>query len=622
MSKSGFYIHKLIVTGDNVENVSIEFKKGLNIISGPSDTGKSYIFECINYMLGSSNEPKKIKESEGYSSVLLEIILYNGEIYTLKRSFGQDNVEVYPGLSHTVSQGSLNILDIKHNKDRTDNLSAFLLNKSGYKHPSYVRKNKKGETRTLSFRDLPIYITISEDKIIKVDSPVLSGQFTKSSVEKSIFKLIISGLDDSGDKSGQDENTSSTTKLVGQKELLDKLIEQEEAELVALALTDSTSESILENQMKEIEVKLEQVSQEIEQQTKDRRILWNKIEEDKSKSIAVLELIKRFKLLKEHYDSDLRRLKFVIEGNYYFSQLNFAICPYCSQRIENGNCNVNNCGANHHNNDDLVISAEAEMNKIKLQLLDLESTIEQSEVEYNELVNVINENQRKYNEISERINQILEPQELNLQSLLNSYIRERDSLTKYNLMLSKIADLNDKKTAIEDKLKKKPKTITTSEDNGVVLSSYNEFCTYMSRTLKRWKFSKNPNVIYMDGVFYVDSKSTKDYGKGYRAIIYSAFAISMLEFCRENNKPHPGFIVLDSPLTTYKGKKSEEDVNEDIQSAFFNDVALLHKDMQIIILENKEPSNDIKEKINYVQFTKDSNDGRYGFFYEIEGNEK
>ena len=81
--------------------------------------------------------------------------------------------------------------------------------------------------------------------------------------------------------------------------------------------------------------------------------------------------------------------------------------------------------------------------------------------------------------------------------------------------------------------------------------------------------------------------------------------------------PHPGFVVLDSPLTTYKGKKSQEDVNGDIQDAFFSDLASLVNNMQIIILDNKEPSSEVKEKINFEEFTKDENNGRYGFFPNI-----
>ncbi|MDQ7864054.1 hypothetical protein RCO48_32115 [Peribacillus frigoritolerans] len=71
------------------------------------------------------------------------------------------------------------------------------------------------------------------------------------------------------------------------------------------------------------------------------------------------------------------------------------------------------------------------------------------------------------------------------------------------------------------------------------------------------EFSSNTTVNFEKGIFYIDSKPTKDYGKGYRAIIYSAFVISLMEYCRDKKMPHPGFVVLDSPLTTYKGKKKK-----------------------------------------------------------------
>ena len=96
MGNNGFYIKKICVVGNNVKDATIEFVKGLNIISGPSDTGKSYIFECIDYMLGSSKEPKKIGEAKGYNAVLMEIELYSGGSYTIKRSFSKEEVEVYP----------------------------------------------------------------------------------------------------------------------------------------------------------------------------------------------------------------------------------------------------------------------------------------------------------------------------------------------------------------------------------------------------------------------------------------------------------------------------------------------------------------------------------------------
>lgn len=81
---SGFIINKLRLTGDAVSNAEVIFTTGANIISGPSNTGKTFIFQCINYMLGSSRIPKKIKEVRPYSSIYLEITSHDEITYTLE----------------------------------------------------------------------------------------------------------------------------------------------------------------------------------------------------------------------------------------------------------------------------------------------------------------------------------------------------------------------------------------------------------------------------------------------------------------------------------------------------------------------------------------------------------
>lgn len=613
MNKVGFYIIKLIVSGTKVKDASVAFEKGLNIISGPSDTGKSYIFECINYMLGSSDVPKKINESKGYSCILMEISLYNGNTYTLKRTFGENTVEIFQSPSHSIKFKTPVTLNYKHDKEKTNNLSAFLLSNSGFAHPSYVIKKKTGETRTVSFRDLPIYITIDETKVIKDKSPILSGQFVNATVEKSVFKFMVSGLDDSQKEGTLRENNASKAKLEGQIELLERLIDGEERSLSDFPAVDIILEFDMKNELQEMQEELQGINTEVFEQTSIRRNLWSKIEEDKSKYIAESELLTRFNLLKDQYKSDLKRLSFVREGNYYFSQLNLSLCPYCNQRVEDTHAEV--C-ASIDSDVNLSDSIEAEINKINIHLKDLESTIRETTLELSELLEEIERNNENYESIHNRINQKLEPKETNLNEKIRSFLQQRELVTNYIAIRKKIEDLTKEKNFIEDKLKKQPEKITLNGNEGILLSAYQDFCESMSNVLKRWKFSKETNVIFKDGQFYVDNKLSKDYGKGYRAIIYSAFAVSLMEFCKEKNLPHPGFVVLDSPLTTYQGKKSNQDdeISNDIQTAFFGDLSSIKDDMQIIILENKEPDEEIKDKINYIEFTKDNHSGRYGFF--------
>ena len=45
-----FYIKKLMVSGGGHHTSVIDFKPGLNFILGPSNTGKSLVMDCLDYV--------------------------------------------------------------------------------------------------------------------------------------------------------------------------------------------------------------------------------------------------------------------------------------------------------------------------------------------------------------------------------------------------------------------------------------------------------------------------------------------------------------------------------------------------------------------------------------------
>ena len=57
--------------GPNKEPAEYVFTPGLNILWGSSDTGKTFLVEAIDFMLGSGEELKDIPERVGYDRILL-----------------------------------------------------------------------------------------------------------------------------------------------------------------------------------------------------------------------------------------------------------------------------------------------------------------------------------------------------------------------------------------------------------------------------------------------------------------------------------------------------------------------------------------------------------------------
>ena len=51
-----------------------------------------------------------------------------------------------------------------------------------------------------------------------------------------------------------------------------------------------------------------------------------------------------------------------------------------------------------------------------------------------------------------------------------------------------------------------------------------------------------------------------------------------------------------------------------MEDAFFNDLSTIANDRQIIMLDNKDPNDEVISKINYIHFTGDKSNGRQGFF--------
>ena len=145
------------------------------------------------------------------------------------------------------------------------------------------------------------------------------------------------------------------------------------------------------------------------------------------------------------------------------------------------------------------------------------------------------------------------------------------------------------------------------------------FSEYVEKYLRAWNFPGLSTVEFdrTHKVFdlIISNRGRNSHGKGVRAISYSAFIFGLLDYCIEKSKPHSGFIVLDSPLTTYHNNQKPQigdEVSLDMQDAFFKDLTQINENRQIIILDNKMPNENLVNDFNLIKFSNDGN--RKGFF--------
>lgn len=78
-------LRRIVLKGQSVLDASIAFAAGGNIVAGETDTGKSYLLRCLDYIFGANKMDKRIPEAEPYSTLYVEFQNKDGNILTLER---------------------------------------------------------------------------------------------------------------------------------------------------------------------------------------------------------------------------------------------------------------------------------------------------------------------------------------------------------------------------------------------------------------------------------------------------------------------------------------------------------------------------------------------------------
>jgi hypothetical protein len=173
---SGIRLRYLGYFGPSRPTADIVLHPGLNVICGASETGKSFIAESIDFMLGQKDPVRDIPEREGYDRIRLQIESHDWPYLTLDRSVEGGHFHAYAeALSEEASRSQPLTLRYQHSAARQDTLSFELLGRTGL-ISKVLRTKADGKTRSLSFRDLARLCVITEEEIQKRGSPFTTGQ--------------------------------------------------------------------------------------------------------------------------------------------------------------------------------------------------------------------------------------------------------------------------------------------------------------------------------------------------------------------------------------------------------------------------------------------------------------
>ena len=591
-----FYIEKIIVTGSGKTDSIIELSNGVNIIYGPSNTGKTYIVKCIDYMFGSEREPIDI--STGYQYIKIIVRTQCGTI-TMSRKIGENKIEVSSN-DNNVPSGKYATKASRTNYDKT--INSVWLSLIGINDLHLVISNENYKKQILSWRTFSHMFMLKETKIISEYSAILSGRDTSNTAVIASLIFLLSGQDfaetETKDTKEIKEAKKNAVKAYINKELF-RLSERNQELLAQLKENPNIDIAVeIEKIMAEISTNEKRINSSIEENQKILAQLYEKNENLSECNV----LLNRYDELTTQYDADLKRLNFIVDGEANLNTSFSTHCPFCDGEVV------------VKKNQNYIDAAKSDYKKIKLQAKDLESASKELRSEKLSLEQEIGTLMAKKKSIEELIEKELKPQVFNLKEKLSTYKdaiecqKEIDILKK--LSEQKTADMIENDTDEESELKFKVK-------EHLDYSFINELSNGIKSFLENCNYDNLLSVIFdkADMDIVINGKKKSSNGKGYNAYFNSVVAIVLSRYMESKAKYSPDFLVLDSPILSLKEKETKKP-SETMRNTLFENIVDNQKGIQTIVIENEIPEINYKDA-NIIHFTKEKNNGRYGFLLDV-----
>ncbi|WP_406529501.1 hypothetical protein [Streptomyces sp. I8-5] len=600
----------LTYAGSGRPSAQIVFGPELTTIYGASDTGKTFIVRSVEYMLGGA-QLDMVDEAEGYTQILLGLLLPDGSPLTLVRRPGTNSTHLHrEDLRDLVHRPADAIVNSVHNARSKNSLSIHLMRAMGLDEV-LIRKNEAGGTRPLTLTDLVHLSVVTEDRMIAMPSPVLrTGTATTRTAETSVMRFLLTGEGDPSVDTGPNAGQRRVNR--GQINLLDQLV----IDLYAKLESDE-SERDLKDRLARVKTAID--AQNIALRTADeghreavreRMMHARRLAGLDERLAEVSDLLGRFSLLEDQYRSDLERLVMVNEAGSILGYFRVGTCVFCGADPEH-----QHPGHSQQEATQLHIAVRAEAAKTTALLTDLLPTIADLAREQEELARTWQSVKADLEALDELIAEAegqLAPLREGLQELLDT----RSVVERELELHARIAELEDKRSRLDGE----GAVPAARPAQYIAARIVNDFDSVLQRTLSSWDIPAVDNSGYdqYNAEIRAGGRPRAGRGKGVRSVLHSAFTTSLARFCIERDLPHVGFVVLDSPVVTYRQPVKSTPQDPDLPDVRITSTVVdrFYEDMlafpgQAVIIENGDPPLGVLSEATTYNFT--AADGRPGF---------
>lgn len=611
MAESSMRLGRLIFsnrTGDI--RADLPFSDLFTFVFGASNTGKSFAVESLDFMLGGSRELPNISERKPYDRALLEFSLSTDEQIVLERAL------VGGEFSASINGAEPIVLGARHSKNDESNLSNWLLGQLGMAQKEIAR-DKSATKKPLSFRDIARLCIVDETAIQSKTSPAESGDVSFAPLERNVFKYMLTGEDDSALVTILKPKDYATGRSA-QVRLLEDMLLEVEGEIAESYpdIDDLPDEYVkVQDELVEIEKQLAFARESSRDKLGRKMRLVTSINRDQQQVTDTNIALDSFEQLKRVYESDIARLESIEESGFLLG-LNGDDCPVCGASQE------------HQAHKQVLTqieaaraAAEIEIAKVRAHAIELAATIKDTAKMLNITSERLHQAERSLTALESEISEGAPKTDDSLRRL-SEVIPRRDRISRGMALSSRQVELTKQIAELKKKRQVRP---PSTVHGGLSTETANDFAAEVGTILKLWGFPGECRTFFdLSGTFdlIIDGKRRKDNGKGVRAITHAAFKVALMTYCRTRGLPHPGFLVLDSPLITYRDPitskggalAADEEIlkGSDLRDRMFRHLGSLGDVGQVVVFDNTDPPTNADQFAQIQAFTNNAEAGRQG----------
>lgn len=604
-----FYIDKLIVSGGGHTTTVIDFKPGLNFILGPSNTGKSLVMDCLDYAFGftpKKNRPSKIVDNNyGYERIALHLVTNNGMVI-LERKIGDTKIAV-SGTDPTVDHGTYSV---GHKSKK--NINAVYLHLLGIDEVHSVRSAEKGsKTQDLTWRSMLHLFFLRQADVARESSALLAPGSVGHTASAAVLLYLLTGQDANDLTADEDPKISEAKKkaLIGYiQEKIDEFKRRRETleeTLSSSTITDPRSS------VEQVRKEIAELQAQMDAATRESQQLMSQIYEWNGKLSESRTVGHNFAILRQQYQSDIRRIGFIVDGASSISPVRKkVICPICGETTE------------HVQDTSFIYASAAELEKIKCHLAELSDAQNSVENQQETIIATIRTLEEKKKSIDTLISEQLQPKlsvfEEKLERQL-SLIRLTSELeiVRQNEMQYR-SELFNKET--EEASEPSKHNIYEDYDYDIIHGFEEKLREILQASKIGGAASARLNMENFD-IEIGGFKKSVSMGGGFCGILNTITTLAMSGYLIALDRNAPGFYAVDSSLTQLSEAEHKEQ-SDTIKQNFIEYLISHAHERQVIIVEQTKrmpfvPDESDEDGVHVIKFTRNKKEGRYGFLNEV-----